>query len=101
MNKKITLATLKSFVKKNSNNLYINLSSQFNSMTDCVESFYNNNFSNVIVNTSDINYNHTLGINGAWLVGSSRDYMSAFENDEFVGIYVHNCCGSFTIVTKK
>lgn len=99
MTKKITLATLKSFVKKNPNGLYINVRSRFNGMTDGVESV-GNQFMQTEVKP-DINEAHTLGIPGAWLVGSSRDYFNYFENDNFVGIDVSNCCGHFIVATKK
>lgn len=97
--KKVTLSTLKSFVKKNSNNLYINVKSSFCGYTDCVQSI-NGGFSKAEIKES-INVKHTLGIDGAWLVGSSRDYMSHFENENFVGIDVYNSCGRFVIAIAK
>jgi hypothetical protein len=97
--KKVTLATLKSFVKKNSNNLFINVKSSFSGYTDCVESV-NGGFSKAEIKES-VNYKYTLGIDGAWLVGSSRDYMTQYENENFVGIEVYNCCGKFIIAIAK
>ena len=35
--KRITIATIKAFVKKNKSNLLINIRSSFNGMTDCCE----------------------------------------------------------------
>ena len=98
--KKITMATLKSFVKKNSNDLHINLQSAFSGYTDCVESV-GNTFQKTSVKTSDVNYKHTLGVDGAWFVGSSRDYLNAFENDSFIGIEVYNSCGCFILAVSK
>ena len=94
------MATLKSFVKKNSNNLHINLKSAFSGYTDGVE-YVGNSFQKAEVKTSDVNYNHTLGIDGAWFVGSSRDYLNAFENDYFSGIEVYNSCGHFILAVSK
>jgi len=95
---KITLATLKSFVKKNSGKLFINVTSKFDSMTDCAQAAHDG-FHEVVATESHIE--HTMGVQGAWIVKGSRDYLSAFENETFVGIRVSNCCGSFTIATKK
>lgn len=98
MKKKITLATLKSFVKKNSEGLFINVRSSFDGMTDCVQSVGN---CFTPASKTEGNLAYTLGIKGAWLVGSSRDYFTHFEDDTFVGIDVYNCCGRFILAVKK
>lgn len=95
---KITLATVKSLINKNSENLYIKLESQFNGTTEGVESvkdFFTK------VEKTESNVKNTLGINGAWFVGSSRDYFTAFENDNFTGVEVYNCCCSFILAIKR
>lgn len=97
--KKVTLATLKSFVKKNANALYINVMSEFSGHTDCVESV-NGGFTQATI-SENVNVKHNLGIRGAWLVGSSRDYMSAYDDGKFVGIDVWNSCGRFVIAVAK
>jgi len=99
MKKKITLATLKSFVKKNAEGLFINVRSKFDGMTDCVQNV-GNQFTKAEIRP-DINAAYTLGIRGAWFVGSSRDYFSHFEDDTFIGIEVYNCCGRFILAVKK
>ncbi len=96
--KKITLATVKSFIKKNIGNIYIDVKSEFSGMIDGLE-FNNDGFFKAL--DSDGNNNHTLGIQGAWFVGSSRDYFDAFENDTLTGIKVVNACGSFILAIKK
>ena len=97
--KKVTLSTLKSFVRKNSNNLYINVKSSFSGYSDCVESIYGG-FTKAEIR-ENVNYKYNLGIDGAWLVGSSRDYMKSFEDDKFIGIDVFNSCGRFIIAIAK
>lgn len=97
--KKITLASVKSFVKKNANNLYIDVRSSFSGYTDGIESV-NSGFLPAEIKPN-VNVNHTLGIEGAWFVGSSRDYFQAWENETFTGIKVYNCCGTFILATKK
>jgi len=100
--KKITLATVKSFIKKNKDNLYIRVDSKFDGMTDCVESVDNDGFEKVqLMNPEDRNYEYRLGIPSAWFVRDSRDYFDPYEDKQFLGISVWNSCGSFVIVRKK
>ena len=97
--KKITLATVKSFIKKNSENLYIKCQSSFDGMIDGIS--YNKlaDFQKVILNNNL--YKNTLGISGAWFVGSSRDYFNLYEENNMICISVSNSCGSFVLSTIK
>ena len=107
--KKITKATFKSFLKRNSDRLYIKVLSKFDGMTDCVErmkdtyskldtsNMYLKDYYPAEEGRTFEQRNSNLGLKGVWLVGDSRDYFS-FENDgDFIGIKCVNCCGSFTI----
>lgn len=96
--KKITLATVKSFLKKNEGKIYFKANSDFNGMTDCVESV-KDEFK--LATKTDQHMEHSYGIDGAWFVGYSRDYFKPFETDQFTGIYVYNSCGSFYLGLKK
>jgi hypothetical protein len=97
---KITLATFKSFVKRNrGNDLLIKCQSSFDGMTDCVEQARNPQFH--AVQPADQTFENNLGINGIWLVGSSRDRFQEFSEDGLRGIHVYNCCGSFTVAIQK
>jgi len=96
--KKITKATLKSFVKKNKENLFIKVKSTFDGMSDGIVCI-NEGFKKVSL--KEDYQEHTLGIEGAWLVGSSRDYFNFYSDRSFEGIEVYNCCGSFIIATKN
>jgi|GEM_PF-1463655 len=96
--KKITLATIKAFVRNN-DNLFIKVKSRFDGMTDGVEGV-NMEFLKVVVDPRDYCLKHTLGIQGAWLVGDSRDYFTVFKNDKYEGYEVYNCCGAFFIATE-
>lgn len=98
MTKKITLATIKSFVRKNQE-MYIKCTSKFDGMVDCVMSIDGSAFTRAL--PSDRNHDRTLGIAGAWFVGDSRDYFDAFDDGVFTGYRVHNCCGSFYLAIKK
>lgn len=95
--KKITLATVKSFIKNNRENLFINVKRQFDGSVDG-EVSKDGGYQPATETTA--NLENTLGIDGAWFVGSSRDYFKYIEQDGFEGINVYNCCGSFYLVIK-
>lgn len=106
MNKKsmkTTRATLKSFVNKNKNNLFIRVDSKFDGMTDAVEMQENRNFRPVTQDSdlSEHQQKYTLGINGLWLVGSSRDYFEQYQDEQFTGIECSNACGNWVVAVKK
>jgi hypothetical protein len=96
--KKITLATVKKFIRDNRDQLYINVKSSFDGMTDCVESLHGG-FAKAVEDTDAHTKEHTLGIKGAWFVGQSRDYFSPYTNigGDMSGIEVFNSCGSFVL----
>jgi hypothetical protein len=96
--KKITLATVKAFVRK-AQNLHIRTKSQFDGMTDCVMPTDSNGFT--IAVKSENHAEHTLGVAGAWFVLGGGDRCSAYEDDNFKGFSVYNCCGSFLLATPK
>jgi len=91
--KKITLATLKAFIK-NSNELFVEEKSNFNGMIDCVESFVNTKMIHV-------SKEKAIGHDGVWCVGGSRNYFRFEENDNYFGIEVSNCCGHAILWTSK
>jgi hypothetical protein len=97
--KKITLATLKSFIKNNRANLLIKVRSRFDGMQDAVASINGAVFTSA--DATDKNINHTLGIDGAWLVGHSNDRFKFFENETVIGVEVYNCCGTFILAVAK
>lgn len=94
---KITKATFKSFIKNNSDNLLIKVSTQFDSMTDCIQCV-RDEFTSVQPTTVWIDNN--LGIVGIYLVGGSRNYFTAYEDGSHKGIRWSNCCGSGIIAVK-
>jgi hypothetical protein len=92
---KITLATIKSFVKKNHSNLYIKVKSHFDAMTDGCERL-NGGF--IPVSPSELNHpKHTMGIQGAWFVGHSSDYFRPIKEEGFSGYEISNSCGHFIL----
>ena len=91
--KKITIATVKAFARKNAENLFIKEESSFNGMTDCVES--------VKMKFKKVALIDAFGLKGVYLVGSSSDYIEPFENETLKGFRVWNCCGSGIIATLK
>jgi hypothetical protein len=99
MQKKITKATFKTFIKKNINRgVYVKTKSDFDGMVDGVRPV-KDDFTMVMSYVPE--NEHTLGMAGVWLVGSSRDYFTAYSDEQFEGIEVHNCCGNFIVATRK
>ena len=94
--KKITRATIKSFIRKN--DIYINVTSSFDGMTDCCQPV-NGGFTKA--QKTDEYVENTLGVRGAWFVGQSRDYFEAFEDDTYKGYKVYNSCGRFYLGIEK
>ena len=93
---KITLATVKKFIRENIENLYINKKSSFDGMVDCVMPL-DGGFKPVeFVEVQPYN----LGIDGAWFVGGSRDYFTFYKDSIFKGIEVSNSCGHFILSIK-
>jgi hypothetical protein len=96
--KKITKATFKSFIRKNADMLFVNQKSSFDGMTDGIESCHGG-FQRA--EFGEQHSEHTLGLRGLWLVGGSRNYFDAYEDETFVGIEVCNCCGKSIVAIKK
>jgi hypothetical protein len=98
---KVTLSTIKSFIRKNRANLLISNLSEFDGMTDCVQQTGTKGFRPATEPSADRNHANCLGISGAWFVFNSRDYFSEFERDGVKGYHVYNCCGSFDIGVRS
>ena len=96
---KITMATVKSFVKKAGDKLLVSTRSTFDGMTDCVMPTGDKTFAPAVA--SDHPYDSNLGLRGVWFVLGSRDYFSPYEDDKVTGIEVSNCCGSFILAVAK
>ncbi len=92
---KITKATVKSFIRKNIDDMYINVRGSFDGMTDGIEG---KNTGFMRVQPTIINIDNTLGVDGAWFVNNGRDYFQAYEDENgYKGIAVSNCCGYFEL----
>lgn len=98
--KKITKATFKSFINKNRENLFLNVTSSFDGMQDCCESRHGGFMPAKKCNLEHAKEN-TLDVAGLWIVGGGRDYFKAFENEQFSGIEYSNSCGRGIVAIKK
>lgn len=97
-----TLAHLKRFVAKHRDSgLMILVQSRFDGMVDGVEPTGQTEFCEVTFNGRGDIESSTLGINGVWLVGQSRDSISEYNKDGMVGYHVYNCCGSFNLAVRE
>lgn len=95
--KKITKATIKSFINKNIDNLFIKIEDRFDGMVDCVMPVEDEFHPIVKIEYNDYN----MGINGCWFVNESRDWFKTYEDDKYIGYSISNCCGSFKLVVNK
>ena len=97
--KKVTMATVKSFIKKNRAKLLIKISSRFDGMTDGLE--WNKDAQFVpVVETGRVDCQYSLGLSGVWIVGGSRNWVEAINVPGYVGYSVSNCCGKWTVAVK-
>ena len=97
--KKITKATLKSFINKNKENLFSKEKSSFDGMEDCVTQTSCSRFRRI--ESIDISSKNTLGIKDLWLVDVSENYFARYEDENFIGIEGTNCCGNWIVAIKK
>lgn len=91
--KKITTATLKSFIRKASE-LFVETAYSFDGMIDGISM-------NQDRKLIPVQKEKAIGHEGVWLVGGSRDYFKFVENDQYFGIEVYNSCGCETLWTRK
>ena len=95
--KKITLATLKSFISRNRDNLYINVLSEFDGMQDCCVG-QDDGFRKTDV--LDFNKN-TLGVSDLWVVDCGENRFAAYDDGVFQGIRCNNSCGTYVVAVKR
>ena len=94
--KKFTLASAKSFIKKNRADLLIKVKSRFDGMYDCVMAFDSTRFEPVT--PAYHSHENNLGINGVWFTHSGNSFYPLYnDNEEIVGFECYNCCGSFIV----
>lgn len=97
--KKLNRANFKSFIKKQAPVLYIKQYSQFDGMVDGIS--YNKNpvfekvGSYVIQSDRDIIIRGENGVFG--MVFRDGNSFSAYNDGQFEGIEVYNCCGKFVV----
>lgn len=96
---KITLATLKSFAKRNADFLFCKEKSSFDGMVDCVMPS-KNTWQKTTINPEKTGYYKT-GIYGIYTVGHSGDYFTLYEDENYIGIEVYNCCGCSILAIEK
>jgi len=96
MQKRITKATFKSFLKRNAGKLEIRNLSHFNGMSDGVEQLDNNGYRPLIAKTFRSIAECDLGLDGIWLTHTAGDNrFSDYQNGR--GIEVYNCVGSYIV----
>ena len=92
---KTTLATVKSFIRKNTEQLHIKKIKVHDSISLLYEA---HPFAPVVFNTHA--YEHRLGIEGVWFTFGGN-VCTPYEDGEYKGFDVHNSCGHFVIAVTK
>lgn len=95
---KITKATVKSFVNKNRDNLFISTRTKFNIMTDSVDMLEDRGFGKIT--TPSVEHPNNLNIQGVWITRDGNSFQ-AYDDGVFTGYSVWNCCGEFILAVKK
>lgn len=93
-----TLATFKAFLRRNEGRLYVEQCSTFDGMVDGVRTIAGHTLKPAKPTTDWPE--HTLGLEGLWLVGGSRDYFEEWQRGSFVGFHVYNSCGSCNVAVN-
>lgn len=96
--KKVTLATVRSFIKRNLKDLHQQTLSRFDGMTDCVQRNENAAFRPANIEKFNEKDASQMGIPGVWFVRDSRDYFTVINTPEWFGYEVYNCCGNWQIL---
>lgn len=99
MTKRITLATVKSFIKKNEGKLFVNPKSHFDGMVDCVMPNENSGFKPA--QPSYTPRENNFNMQGVWFVFGGGDSYTPYDDGKFQGFDVYNCCGNFIIAVEK
>jgi hypothetical protein len=94
LKKKATMATVKAFIRTSGKALMIDSESSFDGMCDGVRQNPDRGFTLTLPGNFPAN---DLGVQGAWFVGSSRDFIQPFVKDGIEGYRISNCCGSFAL----
>lgn len=97
--KRITKATLKSFIKRNSDKIYTNELSSYDGMQDMVTK-RESGFTPAEVDMEKVNKGEHYILDGVYLV-YGKNWFDLYEDDNFIGIEVYNSCGNSVVAIKK
>lgn len=97
MTKRITMATVKSFIKKNSDKLFLKKINSYDGTIDGINDRASHGFTRVVYNPNS--HSNQLGIEGAWFT-PGRNLLTVYDDGTYKGYDVCNCCGHFIIAIK-
>lgn len=98
--KKLTIATVKSFIRNNLGQLLIQVSYDYDGMADCVASTGSKGFVQIL-RSENGQTKYDLGLRGVWFVNGPRNYCRQIETATHRGFEVSNCCGCWTVAVAK
>jgi hypothetical protein len=100
-NKKPTLATVKAFMRRNADNLYVQNLGDYNGMYDAFEYYRGDRPFRSVAGLYNPNKPKDFGI-GVWFVsGAGRNAVRPYSYDGYEGYSVSNCCSDFVVAVKK
>ena len=99
--KKITLATLKAFARRNNGKLFSKETSNFCGHSGATDNVQEENLKFKSTEITDNTGYYQTGIQGIYTVGCSDDSFEIYEDEDFFGIKVYNCCGGSVLAIKK
>lgn len=88
---------LKRFVHINRGNLFVNVLSEYDGMTDGMRDVADGFIAARHAPCAD----NTLEVNGIWIVGRSRDFVDDYDDGKYIGYIVCNSCARFIVAVKK
>lgn len=93
--KKATIATVKSFVKKNYGDIYSKSTYDHNDNNGHYDDkkFIHNSY-------SDNHPEYKIGLSNVWIV-SDKNFVQPYDDAEYAGYRVSNCCRTFIVAIKK
>lgn len=94
---KITRTTVKAFIRRHRDHLYIRVDSRIDSYDDCKRAISGASFK--VATVSNLADETTLGVEGAWFLGRG-DLFESFKRDGYEGFEVFNSLCSFVLAVR-
>lgn len=95
--KRITVTTVRAFIRKNQGKIFINVKLIFDGMQDGMAA-KNEGFLPATETTDNVE--NTFGIMNAWFT-SGTNYIVYYDSENYTGFSISNACAHFILAIKK